>query len=482
MNAPIRKLAVASLVLFMALLLAVTYIQVVQAPTLNADPRNRRTLYQEFNSHRGPIIVDGTNVAYSQEVDDDYGYQRFYSDGALYAPVTGFYSVVVGRAGLERYSNNLLNGSSDSLWFNRLQTVLMGKTPQGSSVETTLDASVQEAAAKALGENRGAAVAIDIATGNILAMVTSPSYDPNDLATHDRAAAANRYQELLDADGDPLINRAIAGDTYPPGSVFKLITAATALETGQQGLDELDGTDAYRLPQSSSTVGNFGGGACSPSGSISLLDALRISCNTAFASLGNQLGDAALRAQADRFGFDTALSIPMPVTESRFPDDLDAPQTALAAIGQGSVRVTPLQVAMISAAIGGGGMLLQPQLVKQVRTADLTVVERAERHELGQAVSAETAQELTDMMIEVVKSGTGTRAQLSGVTVAGKTGTAESGTGKAPHAWFTGFAPAENPRIAVAVVVENGGSAGSEATGGTVAAPIAAAILKAGLK
>ncbi len=482
MNTPLRRLAAMTLTLFLALLVAVTTIQFFQAPSLNADPRNRRTIYQEFNNHRGSIIVADTAVAYSEPSDDAYGYQRIYEDGKLYAPLTGFYSVVVGRSGLERFSNDVLNGSDDSLWLTRLRNLTSGNDPQGSSIELTIDPDVQEAAAKALGDQRGAAVAVDTKTGAILAMVSSPTYDPNDLATHSSGAAAQRYQELLEADGDPLINRAIAGDTYPPGSVFKLVTAAAALEGSGLDLSELDGTDGYQLPLSSNVLGNFGGGACSNSGTIDLADALRISCNTAFADLGNQLGEQRLRAQAERFGLNESINVPLPVTASRFPDDLDEPQTVLAAIGQGSVRVTPLQVALISASIANNGIMMEPYLVEQVRTPELSVAERTEPHEMGRVLSSTTAAQLTEMMVSVVESGTGTRAQISGVSVAGKTGTAQTTADQAPHAWFTGFAPANDPQIAVAVVVEHGGNTGNEATGGAVAAPVAAAMLRAGVK
>ncbi|GAA2519522.1 peptidoglycan D,D-transpeptidase FtsI family protein [Rarobacter incanus] len=480
MNDPIRKTSTAALLLFIAVLVAITNIQVFQAPSLNADQRNKRTLYREFDNHRGPIIVDGEEIAYSTESDDDYGFQRIYKPGSLYAPVTGFFSVIVGRSGIERYSNSLLNGSSDSLWLNRIKQLTTGKISQGSSVELTIDAKVQQAAAKALGNQRGAAVAINVKTGAIVAMVSSPTYDPNELASHDRAAVAKKYQELLEEDGSPLTNRAIAGETYPPGSVFKLVTAAAALEN-DTSVDDLDGGTGFQLPQSTSVISNYGKGACASGGKIDLANALRISCNTAFADLGIRVGADNLLAQARSFGFDESLAIPLPVTSSRFPQTGDQAQTAIAAIGQGSVRVTPLQVAEISATIANGGKRMKPYLVSKVRTPDLQVQSETQPEQLGQPISSATAATLTDMMVSVVESGTGTKAQISGLKVAGKTGTAQTGDDGAPHAWFTGFAPANDPQIAVAVVVENGGSLGSEATGGAVAAPIAAAILKAGV-
>lgn len=480
MNTPLRRLSSVVLLLFVALLAAASYVQFVQAPSLNADPRNVRTLYREYGSFRGPLIVDGTEVALSKPSDDAFGYQRSYPDPEMYAAVTGYYSVVVGRSGMERYANDLLNGTSDSLWWDRFQQLVAGKDPQGYSVELTIDAAAQQAAWDALGDQRGAVVAVDTRSGAILAMVSKPSYDPNDLAAHKTSTVNERYQALLAADGDPLVNRAIGGDTYPPGSVFKLVTASAALQSGTFTADSaLDGTDGYTLPGTRTVLHNFGGGACASSGKISLADALRISCNTAFASLGNAVGQDALRAQARAYGFDTSLSVPLPVTPSRFPEGLDDAQTALSAIGQGSVRVTPLQVAMVSATIANGGTELEPYLVKTVRTPDLSVVSRTSPTTLGTPISPATASTLTAMMEQVVTDGTGTAARIPGVTVAGKSGTAETTKGAAPHAWFTAFAPADDPQVAVAVVVEHGGDAGSEATGGAVAAPIARAVLKA---
>lgn len=483
MNTPLRRVSLVALVLFLALMAATSWVQFVKAPSLNADTRNVRTLYREYGNFRGPLIVDGTEVALSKPSDDAFGYQRSYPDPEVYAAVTGYYSVVVGRSGMERYANDLLNGTSDSLWWDRFQHLIAGKDPQGYSVELTIDADAQQAAWDALGDQRGAVVALDTRTGAILAMVSKPSYDPNTLAVHKTSAVNEAYQALLADDGDPLINRAIGGDTYPPGSVFKLVTASAALESGTYTADSaLDGTDGYTLPGTSTVLHNFGGGACASSGKISLADALEMSCNTAFASLGNGVGQDALRAQADAYGFDSTLSVPLSVTPSRFPDDIDDAQTALAAIGQGSVRVTPLQVAMVSATIANGGTELKPYLVKTVRTPDLEVVSRTSPTTLGNPVSASTAATLTTMMESVVTGGTGTAAQISGVSVAGKSGTAQTVEGEAAHAWFTAFAPADDPQVAVAVVVEHGGNAGNEATGGAVAAPIAKAVLKAVLK
>lgn len=479
MNKPLRRLWIISLVMFLGLYGSVTWVQYVQAPSLNADARNTRTLYREFGTNRGPIVVDGKEIAASTPVKTSFKYQREYSDGYLFAPVTGFYSIVYSRTGIERAANEYLNGTSDSLWWNRVEHLITGADPQGSAVELTLSRKAQEAAFNALGDQRGAAVAIEVKTGRILALVSTPSFDPNTLAGHTSKDVVSAYEALLNNPDKPLVNRALAGDTYPPGSVFKLVTAAAALEDGLSSTDTIDAPDTYRLPGTNTDLRNFGGAQCAPSGEMSFADALRISCNTAFAQLGNELGQDAILKQAKAFGFEKSIEVPMAAAQSRYPVGQNDAQVALSAIGQQDVRVTPLQVAMVSAAIANDGVLMQPYLVERVRTANLSVVNETKPKELGRAVSSSTASQLTDMMKLVVQSGTGTAAQISGVTVAGKSGTAETGNDANPHAWFTAFAPADDPEVAVAVIVENGGTAGSEATGGRVAAPIVRSIIQA---
>lgn len=481
MNTALRRLAGLVVVMFVVLLGGTTWVQFVKAGDLNNDTRNVRTLYREYGRPRGPIVVGGQAIAQSTPVDDPFGYQRSYTQPELYSAVTGFYSIVNGGWQLERSANDLLTGQSDSLFWSRVQDLFTGRQPQGSSVELTLDPAAQQAAWDALGGQEGAVVAIEPSTGRILAMVSTPGYDPNALATHDTTAANAAYQQLLAADGRPLSNKAIS-ENYPPGSTFKLITAAAALESGQYSPDSvLAAPRELTLPGTSTTLPNFGGSSCGANDQTTLADALRISCNTAFAQLGVDLGEDALREQADKFGFDgDKLTIPMPVAGSSFPDDIDPAKTALSAIGQESVRATPLQMAMVASAIANDGTLMTPYLIQTVRTADLDVVSETDPQKLSDAVSPGTADALTGMMEQVVQSGSGTSAQISGVQVAGKTGTAQTGIeGQAPHAWFTGFAPADDPKVAVAVLVQNGGDAGSEATGGRVAAPIARAVMQA---
>ncbi len=480
MNTPLRRLSTVVLAMFAVLMISTTWIQFVQADKLNTDSRNVRTVYNEFGTFRGPILAGEQSIASSAAVDDPFGYQRSYANGPLYGHVTGFYSIVNGSTEIERKENEFLNGTANDLWLDRLNSLFTGAKPQGSSVALTIDPAVQEAAYRALGNQRGAVVAIEPKTGRILALVSTPSYDPNTLASHNRNAANQAYQDLLKAPGNPLENRAIRGNTYPPGSTFKLVTAAAAIESGDYTADtQVPAPDNFPLPQSSAILRNFGDERCSRTGQMSLSDALRISCNSAFADLGVKLGDDALRDQAEEFGFDSRISIPLTVEPSRFPEDPDAPQTALAAIGQGDVRVTPLQVAMVSAAIANDGEEMTPYLIDTIKAANLDVVKQNKPSRLRQSISPETARQLTSMMVDVVQSGSGVGAQIRGVQVAGKTGTAETTKTAAPHAWFTGFAPADDPQVAVAVIVENGGSMGSEATGGKVAAPIAKAVMEA---
>src|SRR5690554_4289369 len=403
--------------MFLVLMASASWVQFVQAPSLNADQRNVRTLYNEYGNFRGPIVAGGDSVAVSTAVDDAFGYQRAYSDPETYAAVTGYYSVVFGRTGLELETNDQLTGRADSLFWTRLQDLFTGRRPQGSAVETTIIPAAQQAAFEALGDERGAAVAIDPRTGAILALVSTPSFDPNLLAGHDTAVVNEAYRALNNDDERPLINRARAGDTYPPGSTFKLVTAAAALESGLEPDAEIFAPRELDLPLTSATVSNYGGAACDSTDRTTLANALRISCNTAFAQLGLDLGDDALRRQAEAFGFGEPLRVPLRVTPSSFPAEPDAPQTALSAIGQFEVAATPMQIAMISAAIANGGVQMQPYLVERVRTADLAVVEQAAPTQLRTSVSPATASALTEMMIEVVRSGSGQAAQISGVGV-----------------------------------------------------------------
>jgi penicillin-binding protein A len=477
-NTPLRRLAGVVLLMFVVLLGSATWVQYVQANRLDNDPRNVRTLYREFGNARGPIVVGGTAVASSVKVGGPFAYQRQYAAGPEYSALTGFYSIVNGRTQLEQAENDALTGRGDRLFFSRVRDMLTGRQPEGAAVETTINPAAQDAAFRALGNQQGAVVAIEPSTGKILALVSTPGFDPNELASHDTAAASAAFTRLAGADGNPLRSNATL-ETYPPGSTFKLVTAATALETGQYTPDTMVASPrVLQLPGSTATLQNFGGETCGGD-QVTLQHALTISCNTAFANLGLTLGDAAIKAQAEKFGFNSPLTIPMNVVRSVFPAGLDQPQTAQSAIGQRDVRSTPIQEAMVAAAIANGGVLMKPYVVDTIRAADLSVASKNQPSVMSRAISKQTADQLTSMMVDVVNNGTGTAARIPGVQVAGKTGTAQTADGKAPHAWFTAFAPATDPKVAVAVIVEHGGNLGNEATGGQVAAPIAKAVIQA---
>jgi peptidoglycan glycosyltransferase len=481
-NNPVRKLSLVVAALFASLLVSTTLIQYVFAADLNARPDNRRTLLSTFARERGEILVGQTPVARSVPSDDEYKYQREYPEGPLYAHVTGFYSFFGAQGGLEQAENALLSGSSDKLFYRRVSDLFTGRRPQGATLETTLDAKVQAAAEEGLDGIRGAAVALDPKTGAILAMVSHPTYDPNDLATHDLAALEKNYARLNKDPAKPLVNRSINGDLYPPGSVFKVVTAAAALSTGEYTEDTVvPGPAVLDLPQTDADLPNAFDGPCGPGSEVTLTEALAVSCNTAFARIGMDIGAEALQSQAAKFGFGDLITIPMRVTPSTVPAEMNLPQLAQASIGQYDVRATPLQMAMVAAGVGNDGTVMRPYLVQSVIGSDLAVIESAEPQELSQAVIPEVAAQLTRMMEAVVEDGSGVRAQIPGVAVAGKTGTAQHGEGRKAHAWFISFAPANDPEIAVAVIAEDGGIAGSEAGGGAVAAPIAKQMMEARL-
>ena len=484
MNNPIRRLSMVVALLFASLLLSSTYITFVSAGDLRDKAGNRRTLLENYARERGPILVAGAPIARSVPSKDELKFLRTYAAGPSYAHLSGYYSFVYGAGGgIERADDTLLSGSSDQLFYRRMVDLVTGREPQGASVELTINPNAQRAANQALGAQKGAVVALDPRTGAVLALVSHPTYDPNRLAGHDLGAVQKAYETLnADAD-DPLVNRALAGDLYPPGSTFKIVTAAAAIESGKYTeTSQVPGPATLDLPLTTATLPNDFRGSCGPGDTVTLTRALQISCNTAFGSLGLALGGDALRKQAQKFGFGERLSIPMNVTPSTVPAGMNAPQSAQAAIGQFDVRVTPLQMAMVSAAIANGGSLMTPYVVKTVRSPDLDVIEETKPQQLSQAVSTDTAAQITRMMQAVVAGGTGTRAQIAGISVAGKSGTAQQGNSKPPHAWFTAFAPADNPQVAVAVVIEDGGTAGNDAAGGRVAAPIAKAVMEAVLR
>jgi penicillin-binding protein A len=480
-NAPIRRLSGVIALLFCALLVSSTAIQFFQAKSLQDRPGNRRTLLADYARERGQILVGGTPVAKSVPTKDELKWLRTYPQGELYSHVTGYYSFTYGAGGgLEGADNDLLSGSSDELFYRRVTDILTGKEQTGASLELTINPAAQKAAEKALGDQRGAVVALDPSNGEILALVSHPAYDPSVLSSHDTTKVQAAWERLNGDKSRPMVDRAIGGDLYPPGSTFKVVTAAAALESGKFTEEsQIPGPATLDLPQTTVNLPNDDHQPCGPGNKTSLKHALVVSCNTAFGWLGMELGADALRSQAAKFGFGDKLEIPMSVTPSKVPEELNKPQTAQSAIGQYDVRVTPLQMAMVSAAVANNGVVMQPHLVRRVLSSDLEVIDQPDPVQLSQAISPDSAAALTRMMEGVVTSGTGTAAQIPGVDVAGKTGTAQHGKGLAPHAWFISFAPAQGAKVAVAVVVEDGGKLGNEAFGGKVAAPIAKSVMQA---
>ena len=476
MNRPLRKVVIAALVMFGALLVNANVVQVGQAKSLKNNPHNVRVLYSEYDRQRGPIVVGKTAIAASVPTKDALKYLRTYPGGPMYADLTGYYSLTIGATGLEQAENSILSGDSDKLFTKRLSDYLTGRTPQGGAVVLTINPKAQQVAYNALAGKRGAVVALDPRTGAVLAMVSTPSYDPNPLSSHHPSQIQQAFDRLRNDPASPLLNRAIR-QAYPPGSTFKIITTAAALSSGRYTPSStIPAPNALTFNDSNKKLHNFQGETCSGGGHMTLADALRISCNTAYGALGIALGSDALKRQAEAFGFGRSIDIPLPVAASQFPPQQGQALTALSAIGQASDAVTPLQMAMVAAAVGNGGELMQPYLVAQERAPDSSVIMQAHPQSMGRAVSQQVAAQLTGLMQGVVNNGTGTAAQIPGIAVAGKTGTAENVPGKPTHAWFICFAPAQNPQVAVAVLVENGG------IGGQAAAPIAKQVMQAILR
>lgn len=475
MNRELKRVSGAIVVMFVALLLSTTTIAVFQVDNLRYHDKNVRTLYDSYSAERGAILVAGEPIATSVPVDDRYKFQRVYSNPELYAAVTGYFTLNQGNTGIEGALNDYLSGTANDQFLSKVNAILTGQDPKGSAVELTIDPVVQQAAWDALGDHTGSVVAIDPTTGAILAMVSKPSFDPNRLASHNEEDVIAAYNQLLGEPSNPLFNRAISGNLYHPGSVFKLVVTAAALDSGRFTPEsDFQNPATLQLPLSNSVITNAGNGKCGPGDTVSIADALRLSCNIPFAQLGVALGQKELRAYTDRFGFGSQLSIPMSVTPSTIPGSLDAPQLMLSSFGQADVRVTPLQIAMVSAAIANRGDIMKPTLVRSIIAPDLTVLEPFTPKVLATPINSKTAATLTKLMVNNVNNGAASNGRIVGVDVAGKTGTAQNGEGQPLTLWFTGFAPANDPQIAVAVVVENGTSFGN-----AVAAPIARKVIEA---
>lgn len=489
MNASLRRISVTVMALIVLLLINATMTQVFAADSLRADPRNQRVLLDEYSRQRGQIVAGGQLLAYSVATDNRFRFLRVYPNPAAYSPVTGFYSLRYSSTGLERAEDPLLNGSDERLFGRRLADFFTGRDPRGANVDTTIKPRVQQAAWDGMQQGcggppcRGAVVALEPSTGKILAMVSSPSYDPNLLSSHDPEVQAQAWQRLRDDPDNPMTNRAIS-ETYPPGSTFKVITTAAALQSGASDTQQLTAAPTIPLPNSTATLENYGGQACGNAPTVTLQQAFALSCNTAFVQLGILTGSDALRSMARSFGLDSTPSvIPLQVAESTIGIIPDAAALGMSSIGQKDVALTPLQNAEIAATVANDGVTMQPYLIDSLKGPDLTTISTTTPYEQRRAVSPQVAAKLTELMVGAEKVAQ-QKGAIPGVQIASKTGTAEHGSDPRhtpPHAWYIAFAPAQTPKVAVAVLVENGADRLS-ATGGALAAPIGRAVIQAALQ
>ncbi|MEU6193607.1 penicillin-binding transpeptidase domain-containing protein [Streptomyces sp. NPDC047061] len=485
MNKTIRRASVFALLLVLTLLVRATWVQFYDGQALADDTDNRRNVIETYSQPLGNIIVAGESITGSARTSgsSDLKYKRTYTDGELYAAVTGYASQSYAPTQLEGIYQDLLNGTD-----SRLKTVMdtvTGERAEPGNVITTIDPAVQKAAYKALGDKKGAAVALDPKTGKILAVVSTPSYDPSSLT--DANTAGSAWKKLTSDSDKPLTNRALR-QPLPPGSTFKLVVAAAALEDGlYANVDtKTDSPDPYTLPGTTTPLRNENTSA--PCEDATIRTALRYSCNNVFGKMAVDLGQDKVRAMAEKFGFnDDKLDVPVRAYASVYPSNMDKAQTGLSGIGQFDVTATPLQMAMVSAAIANGGKLVSPHMVSQITDSGGDVLKDYD-DEAGseQIVSSSTAEQLQSAMETVVKDGTGTNALIDGVTVGGKTGTAQHGenNSKTPYAWFTSYGKSDSTgkEVAVAVLVEQSDAARSEVSGNGLAAPVAKAMMQAALK
>jgi penicillin-binding protein A len=490
MERQIRRLALALAILFAVLFAQLNWIQVFAASSIFNNPANeKRRIIQAFQVRRGEILArDGhTILAKSIPTGGQLKFLRRYPQGELYAHVTGFASLFQTTR-LESTYNDFLSARATELLPSTIEDEILDRPKRGGTLVTTIDPKLQQVALQALSQaqrNGGAVAAMDPRTGEVLALVSIPSYDPNPLVVHNGDQARAALDRLNpNSATSPLLSDA-TDQLFPPGSTFKLIDTAAALENGLTPKTTFPNPAQLDLPQTTHKLSNFGGEHCAGGAStITLEEAIVESCNVTFAELGLKLGTAALLDQAAKFGFDGDVGLDIPFAAGRFPSPSEVPDNtpglAFSAIGQQDVAANPLQMCLVASAIANGGVEMQPHLAKEILDPQGVTVKTFGPNVFDRAVSASTAATETRLMEEVVERGTGTAAQIPGVAVAGKTGTAQTPSGE-PHAWFVAFAPAQHPRIAVAVVVLNGGSLGSEATGGEVAAPVARAVMEAAL-
>ncbi|MGW7416978.1 peptidoglycan D,D-transpeptidase FtsI family protein [Streptomyces sp. NPDC054863] len=480
MNKPLRRVAIFCGILVLALLVRVNWVQFVQGDKLKEHTDNRRVLVERYAHPRGDIVVDGKAITGSTEAKNgDLKYKRTYQDGPMWAPVTGFASQVYGATQLEKLNDGILTGTDDRLFFDRTLSLFAGEEKKGGNVVTTLNGDAQRAAYNGLKGKKGAVAALDPKTGKILALASTPSYDPSKIAGMGDSDAWKQLDKKVNPD-DISLNRALR-QTYPPGSTFKVVTAAAALEHGKY--TDIDAATEspfpWKLPQSSKFLPNDGDHPCE---NASLRVALQWSCNTVFGKIGSDLGREKMQETAEKFGFNSEQFTPVRSNASVWPKKMDPPSTAMSSIGQFETAATPLQMAMVTAAIANDGKLMTPYMVDKLTDPNLDVIKQTDPVEMSQPMSADNAQKVQQMMETVVKDGTGKNALIDGVTVGGKTGTAQHGLNndKNPYAWFISYAKTDKGSpVAVAVVVEDSEAARGDISGGGLAAPIAKNVMKA---
>lgn len=499
MNKPLRKVSIFCLVLVAALMLRANWVQVVKAADYADNPHNNRRVYESYSHPRGDFLVDGKPITGSEDSDSKkYEYVRTYLNGPMYAPVTGFKSQFYGSNMLENVEDSILTGDDDRLFVRRVIDTITGKDRRGGNVALTINGKAQEAAYNSLvSQNKtGAVAAIDPATGKILTLVSTPSFDPGKLSTNDKKVQDQSWKAFEADPAKPTENRAIR-TTYAPGSTFKLITAAAALSSGQYANPDAPTNfqSPSRYPNSNKElIDQAGPGKCA---GATLKVALEFSCNTVFAGIGTQLGDDAVKKQAEAFGFndfgkynyqsptgvDTKnnMEIPTRVSASLFPSNKDGAATMRASIGQQDVQATPLQMASVVATIANNGKMMQPYLVDSLKSQNMDTIEQTSPKQVSEAVSPTVAGQLQDMMQGVVTEGTCKTAQIPGVKVGGKTGTAQRGVNNKdnPYAWFVSYGEVDGKKVAVAVVIEDSNADRDDISGCGSAAPTAVAVMKA---
>ncbi|MEV2210712.1 penicillin-binding transpeptidase domain-containing protein [Streptomyces sp. NPDC050997] len=485
MNKPLRRIAIFCGLLVLALLIRDNWIQYVQADSLREDTDNRRVAIERYATPRGNIIVGGDPITgYATTTSGDFKYKRTYKNGAMWAPVTGFVSQAYGANQLENIEDGILTGNDDRLFFRNTLDMITGKEREGGNVVTTLNAAAQKAAYSGLkARGKGAVAAIDPSTGKILALASYPSYDPSTIAGgSDSDAEAWKKLAKKNNPDDPMLNRALR-EVYPPGSTFKVVTAAAALENGLYDSADVKTNSPlpWIMPGTTTPLKNEGNIPCK---NATLREALRVSCNSVFGKVGADLGNDKMLEEAKKFGFDSEQFTPVRSSASVFSDDMNQSQTALSSIGQYNTAATPLQMAMVASAIANDGTLMKPYMVDKLQAPSLDPIESTEPETLSQPLTAKNAQILQSMMETVVKEGTGTKAQIGGdVTVGGKTGTAQHGenNSKNPYAWFLSYAKLADGSspVAVAVVVEDDNAVRDDISGGGLAAPIAKSVMEA---